>query len=642
MSLNCLNDIITDNLAIHIDLSDNESWDLNTGLTSYSLTKWSGAVSSNLDINDFGLTAFDNGRTDEMWSGIEYTPKDTLFSMYRVGYNLISNPTTGETSGATITTEYLPMSAVTTGVTGNHFDLIGGYLQGFFKLDGYDYELFPSRSNFGITVETLVYLYPDTQGIFYLMGTRSEDKYNEHFSGETVDVGGMRSGVVTSEWNTLDSINEESVRKLAFRDFADSTETKYTQILQSGNTKNNIISFEVTNDKKIKYQYFNNNNELVTDTSLRAINPSTGWSLISISFTPDNIIYDGSLKCTKQRKGTLNVSVNGRSLWMVKSFPEIMFSSINNSRDKQVGVPYNISWGGGSFGLKHSWHYDQQTYGLYDVGDQTYIDDNFVVKSDPTPSECDSIGDVILSGLTLSADTTSFTTFDDCGVVQPMPVMRIEQLSGNTGNTYFVKFVEDLTVLSNRVYDVNFSVYIDGFFKMYDNSNNFTRNKITAYVYGDVDVTLVEEVEYVYPYTSESSDIIAGMETLSIDGDTIVTGQNSWLPISYRFKTADDSGKQNVSIGILIETSYQLNDYEPLFINNFTYTGADVYSQDQRKEDLLIEQNFDSSFNGKIQKLRIYDRGLTSQETLHNALIEKNKNTNYNLEISKGGRIIYR
>jgi len=186
MNLECLNDIITSNLAINIDLTDLNSWDLNTGLTSFSLTKWNDAVSDNINLYDFGLTGFDNGRIDTMWEGITLTSQDTLFSMYKIGYNNIWNPTTGETSGITIQTEYLPISAVTTGTSGNYFDLNGGYLQGFFKLEDFNYELLPTRYGKGITIETLLYLDSDSQGIFYMMGARSEDKYNPYFSGETI------------------------------------------------------------------------------------------------------------------------------------------------------------------------------------------------------------------------------------------------------------------------------------------------------------------------------------------------------------------------------------------------------------------------------------------------------------------------
>ena len=107
MNLECLNGIVTDNLAIQIDLTQLKSWNLNTGFTAFSLTKWAGAVSDNINLIDFGLTEFDNGRTNKMWSGITITPADTLFSMYRVGYNVVQNPTTVIQVVYTATTTFL-------------------------------------------------------------------------------------------------------------------------------------------------------------------------------------------------------------------------------------------------------------------------------------------------------------------------------------------------------------------------------------------------------------------------------------------------------------------------------------------------------------------------------------------------------
>ena len=92
MDLECLKGIITDNLAIQIDLTQLKSWNLNPDFTAFSLTKWAGAVSDNINLIDFGLTEFDNGRTNLMWTGITLTPSDTLFSMYRIGYNNVINP----------------------------------------------------------------------------------------------------------------------------------------------------------------------------------------------------------------------------------------------------------------------------------------------------------------------------------------------------------------------------------------------------------------------------------------------------------------------------------------------------------------------------------------------------------------------
>ena len=242
MNLECLNGIITDNLAIQIDLTQLRSWDLNTGFTAFSLTKWAGAISDNINLLDFGLTEFDNGRTNIMWSGITLTPKDILFSMYRIGYNVVQNPSTGNTSGYTATTAYsgYSISAVTatSDTIGNYFELNGGYLQGFFKLHDYNYHLLPSRFNNGITIETLVHLNPNSQGIFYMMGLRAEDKYNPFFSGETTTGGTASditiiSGVTTSENNHLDAYLETQVNKFAFSNWETKTRTKYAEAPRS-------------------------------------------------------------------------------------------------------------------------------------------------------------------------------------------------------------------------------------------------------------------------------------------------------------------------------------------------------------------------------------------------------------------------
>lgn len=689
MNLDCLNDIISDNLAIHIDLTDINSWDLNSGLTSYSLTKWSGAKSDNIDLLDWGLTAFDNGRTNEMWSSFNFKPSDTLFSMYRVGYNEVQNPTTGETSGVTVTTEYLPIFGITSGTSGNYFELAGGYLQGFFKLDGYNYELFPSRYNEGITIETLVYLYPESEGIFYLMGTRAEDKYNPYFSGETFIDGMYISGVTTSEDHYLEAIQEKEVMKDGFSDYADRNKTVSVNVPQSGNIINNIIAFEITSDKKLGYKYVDGNNQVITNKSIRSINPTTGWTMITIVFTPDGIIDDPDvLECAPARTGEFKMCINGRPIWTVPDFPEYFFKRINNDREKQIGVPYSISWGGGSFGLKNSWHYDIQTYGLYTSNDQNYINEYFDVESRPFPDQCDPVsGGTLLNGLSLSADSTTFKQIDVCdsSIEYPVTTMKIRYTgvtSGVTANTYYVKYDKPISVLSNREYEISANLFIEDLFNTYDQHNNMMINKISFLIYGTEDIDIIEESEFVYPLTSSYIEELPGIEENKFDDEysyvkngvsyygetglpvysepayyryygvdaqtqeelngTVITGLDKWLPIKTKFKVKDNSGQQIIYVGILIQTSYVFNLNGSIFVNDLKYKGADILNQDSNKDGLLVQQNFDSSFNGKIQKLRIYDRSLNSQEVLHNALIESRKNPNLNLLVSKGGRIIYR
>jgi len=613
MNLECLDGIITDNLAIHIDLTNLKSWNLNTGFTSFSLTKWNGAISDNINLIDFGLTGFDNGKTNIMWSGFTFVPSATTFSMYRIGYNQVQNPTTGNTSGLTATTKYdlYPMSAVTTGMTGNYFELNGGYLQGFFKLKDYNYKLLPSRFNNGVTIETLLYLYSNSQGIFYMMGVRAEDKYNPYFSGETIT--GTTTGVITSFDNYLDAILEKQTNKIAFPSFETKTETTFYEELPIDNIKNNAIAFILTEDKRLAYKYINNDGLIITNTSSVIIS-RTGFTWITITFTPNNTIEDPDLlECTKQRTGKLIFYVNGRAVWLIKEFPEFYFKSFNNDKEKQLGVPYSISWGGGSFGLKHSWHYDYQTYGLYTGQDTNYVNNNFFVEANPISTECYTAptGNTYLEGLSLSANSTTFTVDDICDptIKNPIRIMSIIY-TGSTANTYFIKFNHPISVLSNRDYTIDLSIFNDGFF------NNNAINKVSILVYGNVDVNIIDEIIY--------------------EG-----GSDVWKSLKCVFRINNNTGQQFVFAGLLIETTNTFNLNYPLFIKDLTYTATDILVQDERKNNLTIEQNFNSGFIGGIQKLRIYDKAFTSPEVLHNIIIEINNNPNQNIIINKGGRIIY-
>src|SRR5271157_1502530 len=104
MKLSCPKSIITDNLLIYIDLTNPLSWNPNiSGYTLTSLYKWKNARVGNISLPDFGLTGFDNGRVNNMLSGLTLTTNDNKLKLYRVGYNVITNHT-GTTSGNTFIT----------------------------------------------------------------------------------------------------------------------------------------------------------------------------------------------------------------------------------------------------------------------------------------------------------------------------------------------------------------------------------------------------------------------------------------------------------------------------------------------------------------------------------------------------------
>jgi hypothetical protein len=385
MDLNCSDGIINKNLAVNIDVSDEKSWDLNSGYTVNSLIKWLGAYSSDVTLYDFGLTAFDIGQTNEMESAFELTAKNNRLSLRRVGYNVVTNPETGDVGGYVASTVFdeHPINVEIDENDNYYFSLSGGSLCGFFKLDDHNYSILPSRYPKGITIENLLYLNPDSSGFFFTMGLRAEDKYSPNFEGETRLINDEFEGVFTSEGEYLHAMVAVETNRPSFRDYADMKMTVLEETKNEDNTSGNLISFGITDDKRLMYQYINEDNNVVIGTSDTEIS-TTGLTLVTIVYKPE-LEYPNDpelLECLERRVGDLKFYVNGRLVWLEKNFPEFYFRSVNNHRSKQIALPYTIVWGGGTFGLKHSWHYNEMEYPLYRGEDVGFIGANFTIEGD--------------------------------------------------------------------------------------------------------------------------------------------------------------------------------------------------------------------------------------------------------------------
>lgn len=160
---------------------------------------------------DIGLTGIDNGLvnsitgksitftkgvlSDEvMFNRLSYDKKLKLFQI--TGYTSQNS----SFSGFDKTVLYEVVSK-TTPYGGHYHDLYGGFYQGFYKLFGHDYEIFPERVNKGWTVEmilkprlideyfpstgqtTLNEIYPENKNTFFYFGTRAENKFYHYASG---------------------------------------------------------------------------------------------------------------------------------------------------------------------------------------------------------------------------------------------------------------------------------------------------------------------------------------------------------------------------------------------------------------------------------------------------------------------------
>jgi len=160
---------------------------------------------------DIGLTGIDNGLVTSMTGETIYFTNglyddslkferlyfDRRFKMFQVtGYTSQNE----RFSAIPDTTLYEVVSKSGTTV-GRYHELYGGFYQGFYKLFGYDYNIFPERMNKGWAVEmllkprlineyfpssgetTLNEIYPQNKDIFFYFGARAENKFYHHADG---------------------------------------------------------------------------------------------------------------------------------------------------------------------------------------------------------------------------------------------------------------------------------------------------------------------------------------------------------------------------------------------------------------------------------------------------------------------------
>ena len=191
-----------------------------SGNTITSLNSWSGATSSGVTLYDIGLTGVDNGFID-----INYISGDTAntqlvnaltgstFTISSGSTNMFFTEVSGNTGSYVYPIDIVTPDSATT-LSGTYSKLCGGFYQGFFKLQEYDYEVLPTRVEKGWTSEfwlrkndvcsgatsgaTLNDTYPDNKGLFFYMGTRAEDKFWDCFDGlNTGSTSGCTSGATS-------------------------------------------------------------------------------------------------------------------------------------------------------------------------------------------------------------------------------------------------------------------------------------------------------------------------------------------------------------------------------------------------------------------------------------------------------------
>lgn len=377
------------------------TFDFNTVSGMCSQVIWDDAISFSGDVCDIGLTGYDN-RFVENFTGETFNPSgNTEFCLY---------PVSGDTFCYSMNME------VDEEINVNYIQYCGGFHQGFYKLYGYDYEVLPQVFYNGWTKEfwlrkescpsgdivevtgetvymengnqiqeiwsleylsggtctsgiTLNDMYPNNKGIFYYWGTRAENKFClfSPLSGLTTC-----TGIPLAPEAEIKEFEPENGflyynRKQVCKPTPNPT-VEYSDCCDE--LINNAIAFRITDEGAIGLRLLTTTGECmsVEDTIKWVDSPiieeyyskdglieDDTWYHVTYRFEP----YDTS-ECLTYRTGAgvLSIFIDGFLKLKIDTFPEIIPYRLDEHKDKQLAVPFNISIGGGTQGLLESYPED--------------------------------------------------------------------------------------------------------------------------------------------------------------------------------------------------------------------------------------------------------------------------------------------
>ncbi len=294
-----------------------------------------------------------------------------------------------------------------------------------------DYQVLPNKFSRGWTAEFWIKregcnivtpknilndVYPNNEGIFYTIGLRSENKFWDVFSGET----GLTTCLNTAHTLSPPMVSTDPMSGMnpfmfygRYDNVDDSCDICNTceksssyQYYQEKNyisdIVDNIIGFRITNDGSIGYRKLSFSGQCSGSTidccktsggtyvtgytveesySLSGMVPTDKWTHVAVRYKADYSVPEDELDCpcselNKQycpRPGELSFFVNGYLKHRVRPVIEMVPRGLDDYPEKQLGVPYTMSLGGGTQGL-----IETKTFGGTDYKDfELPIQENF-------------------------------------------------------------------------------------------------------------------------------------------------------------------------------------------------------------------------------------------------------------------------
>ena len=351
-----------------------------------------------LKLNKISLTGYDN----QLLSG------DTID--YAETYNVKERFCFHKINGEDIRNEVDIRNGV------EYIKLNGGFYQGFFKLFDYPIEFLEPRMKKGWTVDMLLHLPITSGGTIFYMGTSAEQKYTNLTENEVQilqdkDKLNIEFKDVTRQFSNnlfwqLTGVTD-NITNITIDNSTGYTEyTGYYDIkngipyIYNTNTKlyykndykdliNNAFCIYIDENGCIRYKNIISANQCepqedllderetqkyLLDDPFKYITIETGITeqIIDTGNTNDRFINltiiferdfeykdECELKTGDYKKGVLKILINGFVVHRFYDFTEIIPHELDNRKEFQEGVPYNISIGGGTLGLSQAKWIDQ-------------------------------------------------------------------------------------------------------------------------------------------------------------------------------------------------------------------------------------------------------------------------------------------
>lgn len=398
-----------DTLIANIELNENECID---GNALRSISTWSDAVNTGVELNNIGFTGIDNGYI--LFDNNTITSDE--FNNLVTGSSL--NISSGDTrlfltqiSGNTGNYVY-PLSIDTNSET-RYLNLNGGFYQGFFK-SNCNYSVLPDVFNNEINFEfvlkpntfspilpnTLNEKYSNNKGFFFYLGARAENKFwYEYLKKDISDYPIFKTGE-TTPLSSSDNLNTDDGFNVSSQNIFDiKTDNKYLLFNRTSyglttrnfdSTKEYYITGE-TNENINLYQYmdrtstgyttstrdqipgskkeYNVSDDIINNAigfrikddgsiGYRILNETCTGYTINEEYSRINMIISDAksfitIRIIMNKKNIFKILfyVNGKLIFISKELTGLLFKELNDRSEKQDCVPYNLSLGGGSQGL---------------------------------------------------------------------------------------------------------------------------------------------------------------------------------------------------------------------------------------------------------------------------------------------------